>query len=105
MSHSPGTAPVVIGRADVVREAVRVSGEIDMSNVAQLATAMDKAARRSPDGFVVDLTETVYLDSSALGVFWRFVRATAAPTFLVVPGSICERALYMVGLQDAVVAA
>lgn len=93
-----------IGLACVVGQMVRVSGEIDMSNVAQLKVALDKAARRSPEGFLVDLTEVVYLDSAALGVFRQFARRSCAPVYRVVPGSICERALQIFGLQEAIAA-
>ncbi len=47
---------------------VQASGEIDLSNADDLQKAMDDAARRSPGGFVLDLSETTYVDSAGMAV-------------------------------------
>ena len=36
------------------RIVIRVSGEIDLSNVGGLRAALDNSANESPDGFVID---------------------------------------------------
>jgi len=93
-----------VGAVEVVGEVVKVSGEIDMSNVAQLKAAMERVARRCPKGFVVDLTEIGYLDGAALRVFGAFARGEGAPSYLLAAGSTWERAFQIVGLRDAIVA-
>lgn len=45
---------------------VRVSGEVDLSNVGDLRAALDSSVKESPEGFVVDLTEVGYIDSAGV---------------------------------------
>lgn len=45
---------------------VRVSGEIDITNSAQLGSALDVAVRESPTGVVVDMSKVTYLDSTGI---------------------------------------
>ncbi len=45
---------------------VKVSGEIDITNSAQLGVALDLAVRESPRGVVVDMSKVTYLDSTGI---------------------------------------
>lgn len=45
---------------------VRPSGEIDLSNVADLKHAVEEAVNQCPKGFVIDLSDVNYIDSAAL---------------------------------------
>ncbi len=45
---------------------VHVSGEIDFSNVGRLRNVVDEALRRSQRGFVLDLSQTSYVDSAGV---------------------------------------
>jgi anti-anti-sigma factor len=47
---------------------VRLSGDIDMSMVPELRTSLDEALSGGCNNVVLDLTEVVYADSSALGL-------------------------------------
>lgn len=47
---------------------LKVGGEIDLSNIDDLRTAIDNALDRSPMGFTVDLTDTSYIDSAGVAV-------------------------------------
>jgi anti-anti-sigma factor len=89
--------PAQIGRAAVVADRVRVIGEIDMSNSDLLRAALDKVLRRTGSGFVVDLTEVTYLDSSALSVLWHYV--DKRPRILVREGSLAARVINLSGLD------
>jgi anti-anti-sigma factor len=66
----------VATRDDVV--IVRINGEVDMSNVAQIGTALEEATGDRGARYFVDLTETRYLDSS--GIRLLFVLATRLKT-------------------------
>ncbi len=45
---------------------VRATGEIDIANVAEFEKPLDEAAQSAPDGFILDLTDTSYLDSAGV---------------------------------------
>jgi anti-anti-sigma factor len=65
-----GDAGVTLDRAgDQLR--LRIAGEVDVSNVAELRAAADTAGRASV--VVVDLAECTFLDSSALAVLARYL--------------------------------
>ncbi|WBB76054.1 STAS domain-containing protein [Micromonospora sp. WMMD1128] len=70
-------------------------GEIDLSNAASFAAALDDALR--PDGkpLVVDLTEVEYLDSAGLAVLFPHAERIA-----LVAGPLLEPLLTISGLAD-----
>jgi len=45
---------------------VHATGEIDLHNVAEFRKALDEAMERAPEGFIIDLTDTMYIDSAGL---------------------------------------
>jgi anti-sigma B factor antagonist len=45
---------------------VRAIGDIDLYNVAEFRKALDETAEMSPDGFIIDLSETTYIDSAGV---------------------------------------
>lgn len=47
---------------------VRISGEIDYSNLDGFSKPVDEAAKVSPAGFIIDLSEATYLDSGGVAV-------------------------------------
>jgi anti-sigma B factor antagonist len=57
---------------------VRVSGEVDFSNVGRLKDAIDEALRRSPHGFVLDLSPTSYVDSAGVAAIISAYQRLAA---------------------------
>jgi anti-anti-sigma factor len=50
---------------------VRVSGEIDMSNAADIIDAVEHATPNDALGVVLDLTEVGYLDSAGIHLLYR----------------------------------
>lgn len=57
---------------------VSVEGEIDLSNAAEMQATLDDAVANTHRGIVMDFTDTVYLDSSAITVLFRLLRQTRA---------------------------
>jgi anti-sigma B factor antagonist len=62
-------------RVDVKREAtrivVRISGELDLSNVEVLEAEIDEALISQPDRLTFDLADLRFLDSSGIGLLLR----------------------------------
>jgi anti-sigma B factor antagonist len=55
---------VTVGR----RMVLGVTGEVDMSTVQQLRTAIDEALEAAPAELWIDFTDTVFMDSTGLHV-------------------------------------
>lgn len=66
----------------------RVRGEIDLSNVGELGSALQSAVGQSAAGLVVDFTQTAYLDSAGLHFIFdlgKRLRDRGQRLLLVVP--------------------
>ena len=60
-----------------VKRIVRVTGEVDYSNVGELDSALDEVIGECPEGFVIDLSETTYMDSGGVqAILSAYVRVT-----------------------------
>ena len=65
-----------------------ITGEVDMSNVGQLGTTLQNAVEQTAPGLIVDLTDTIYLDSAGLQFVFdlgKRLRDRGQRLFLVVP--------------------
>jgi anti-sigma B factor antagonist len=60
------------------RPALTVRGELDLATAPELAAAVDAVLAAAPSAFVVDLTDTYFLDSSGARELVRIARAAAA---------------------------
>jgi anti-sigma B factor antagonist len=77
--------------------------EIDITNAGELQTALLKAARHGPGGFVVDLTRTQFCDTSGLHALVgarKRAQADGADMPLVTPGASVLRILAITGLDQ-----
>jgi anti-anti-sigma factor len=90
-------APAV-GRATVAGNVVQLTGEFDRSNVDALRAALEEVAAQAPDTFVVDLTAVEYLDSSAIGLLWKYT--DQRPRLVVRADSVVARVFGRVGFAD-----
>jgi anti-sigma B factor antagonist len=79
---------------------VRLAGELDLYNSAQVREAIEAAAGESPARLVADLTEVTFVDSTALGALVEAQKGLPEGTRLVVaaPSSEVRRALDVSGL-------
>jgi anti-sigma B factor antagonist len=73
---------------------VAAAGEIDMSNAAEFAAALEEAGRGA-DRFVLDLTEVEYLDSAGLAALFPHVDHVH-----LVAGPLLGPLLTIAGLAD-----
>jgi anti-sigma B factor antagonist len=81
---------------------VRLGGELDLYNAAQVRAALVEAVAEAPERIVVDLGEVEFLDSTALGVLIeaRSRLANRAGLMLAAPGLETRRALQISGLDQ-----
>lgn len=81
---------------------VTVRGEIDMGNVAELQTALERAADGGAFGVAVDLSHASYFDSRTLATLATFasrMRISRQRVALVAPsGGFSGRVLQVAGL-------
>jgi anti-anti-sigma factor len=82
------------GRDPSGRLVLGAAGEIDMSNAAEFAAALEKA-RNEADTFVLDLTAVEYLDSAGLAALFPHVDHVH-----LVAGPILGPLLTVAGLAD-----
>jgi anti-anti-sigma factor len=79
----------VVERATVAgRPALTVEGELDIATAPELASAVDAELAAAPPALVVDLTGTVFLDSSGARELVRISRKAAGagvPLHVLVP--------------------
>jgi anti-anti-sigma factor len=82
---------------------VRVRGEVDIATAASLTAALDAAIRETRGAFVVDLSDTAFLDSSGLNVLLRaravLGRADRALVLVCPPGP-ARRVFEIAGIAD-----
>ena len=80
---------------------VRLGGELDLYNAAQVRSALVDASAQAPERIVVDLGEVEFIDSTALGVLieTRTKLKNRDGFLLAAPGLETRRALQISGLD------
>lgn len=80
---------------------VRLGGELDLYNAAQVRAALVDACAQGPERIVVDLGEVEFLDSTALSVLieTRARMNNRGGLMLAAPGLETRRALQISGLD------
>ena len=93
--------PVLGVEAVGTARVVRLGGELDLYNAAQVRSALDDACVEDPERIVVDLGEVEFIDSTALGVLIETrTRLKNRDGFLLAaPGLETRRALQISGLD------
>jgi anti-sigma B factor antagonist len=78
---------------------VRLAGEIDLYNAAEVGAALEQAGESGPARVVVDLAQVDFVDSTALGTLIEArKRLDSARLVLAAPGRDVRRALEVAGL-------
>ncbi len=90
---------LTVGQEAVV---ARLTGEIDMSNAAELRTVITDATPNTVLGVVLDLSDVDYIDSAGIQLLYRLgesLRARGQALRLVIPtGSTVEATLRLAGI-------
>jgi len=106
--HARGGAPGDLNRPAVTAidqqdgaVVVRLSGELDLSNAAEVGRTLDDACARDPDRLVVDLGDVTFIDSTGLGVLTaaRLKLRSRNALLLLRPQLETRRALEISGLS------
>jgi anti-sigma B factor antagonist len=79
---------------------IRLAGELDLYNVAEVSAALAQAAEQAPDRLVIDLEEVEFVDSTALGALVEAGRGLGTQMLLAAPGPDVRRALDVSGLSS-----
>ena len=80
-----------------------VVGEVDISNAADLGSALEGAVPQRALGLVLDLSDATYIDSAGIGLFARFrFRCAASGLHLqaILPGGMTGHALRIVRIFE-----
>ena len=93
--------PVLGVEAVGAARVVRLGGEIDLYNAAEVRAALTEACAEAPEQIVVDLGEVEFIDSTALGVLieTRTKLKNRDGFLLAAPGLETRRALEISGLD------
>ena len=80
---------------------VRLGGELDLYNAAQVRSALADACAQAPERIVVDLGQVEFIDSTALGILieTRTKLENRDGFLLAAPGLETRRALQISGLD------
>ncbi len=81
---------------------IKVSGDVELPHVDKLRGAIEEAARKSPNGFVIDMTDVHYIDSagiSALVFAYRRVCPSGGKLGMVVADKNVRRIITLTRLH------
>ncbi len=92
------------GSADVTFDAdgvptIRLSGEIDMSNVETLRRTIEPVVARASDKVIFDLGELSFMDSSGIALLLQ-VSAKSRTVRVLRPSPLVKRMIDATGLSD-----
>jgi anti-sigma B factor antagonist len=80
---------------------LRLAGELDLYNSAEVAAALEELAADGPSRVIIDLSEVAFVDSTALGTLVEARRQIGGDGLvLVAPGPDVARALEISGLDQ-----
>ncbi len=79
---------------------VRLAGELDLYNAAEVGAALEQAAQDAPERLVVDLGEVTFVDSTTLATLFETKRGLQEGILLLLaaPSDDVRRALDVSGL-------
>ena len=78
---------------------LKVSGELDLSNVETLRREIDRALTTAPKSLVFDLSDLAFMDSSGIAAFLQASRRVDA-IVLRNPSNIIRRVVAATGLTE-----
>jgi anti-sigma B factor antagonist len=78
---------------------IKLSGEIDMSNVDALRVVIEPVIESAPDRVYFDLAALEFMDSSGIALLLR-VAATAKTVYVRDPPALVRRLIEATGLSD-----
>jgi anti-anti-sigma factor len=95
-----GSADITFDEAGV--PTIKLSGEIDMSNVDSLRRLIDPVVARAPERVIFDLASLTFMDSSGIALLLQ-VSAKTGTVRLREPSALVRRMIDATGLSDVLV--
>jgi len=95
-----GSADITFDEAGV--PTIKLSGEIDMSNVDSLRRLIDPVVARAPERVIFDLASLTFMDSSGIALLLQ-VSAKTRTVRLRRPSALVRRMIDATGLSDVLV--
>jgi anti-sigma B factor antagonist len=92
-------APVVDVREEAGTPVIYLSGDLDMTNVKQVRTAIDTALGSRPGRVILDASRLTYMDSSGVALIGQVTRM-AQDVQVRNPTPIVRRLLELTGLSE-----
>lgn len=78
---------------------VRLTGELDISNVASLQCAIEPVLEQRPEHLDFDLSAVTFMDSSGIALMLR-AAARVGSLRLITPSDVIRRVVVATGLSD-----
>jgi len=95
-----GSADITFDEAGV--PTIKLSGEIDMSNVESLRRQIEPVVARAPERVVFDLASLTFMDSSGIALLLQ-VSAKTGSVRVREPSALVRRMIDATGLTDVLV--
>jgi anti-anti-sigma factor len=83
-----------------IDDGVAVRGEIDLATAGDLAEALYDAAATTDTGFLIDLTQVTFIDSTGIDALTRVLNVHADTRFVIVPSNQVFTLLHLSGLTN-----
>jgi len=99
-SEGAGSVDITLDEAGV--PTIKLSGEVDMSNVDALRRLIEPVVARAPERVIFDLASLTFMDSSGIALLLQ-VSAKTGTVRLRDPSALVRRMLDATGLSDVLV--
>jgi anti-anti-sigma factor len=83
-----------------IDDGVCVRGEIDLATAGDLAEALYEAAGATDTGFLIDLSQVTFIDSTGIDALTRVLDVHADKRFVIVPSNQVFTLLHLSGLTN-----
>jgi anti-sigma B factor antagonist len=99
--HSAGRTIGLAARRDGEAVVLAVSGDLDLENIAPLATALADAGESGTGPVIVDLSGVSFADSTTVNVLLQAYGTLGPRLRLAQPSSFVQRLITVIGLEKA----
>ena len=85
---------------ELIEDGASVRGEIDLATAGDLAEALYDAAATTDTGFLIDLSQVTFIDSTGIDALTRVLNVHADKRFVIVPSNQVFKLLHLSGLTN-----
>jgi anti-anti-sigma factor len=99
-THTGGHECATAGTWSGSTTVVAVRGEIDLATAGDLAEALYDAAATTDTGFLIDLSQVTFIDSTGIDALTRVLNVHVDKRFVIVPSNQVFTLLHLSGLTN-----